>query len=511
MAAIINGFGLRGINGYLVTIEVDTVYGKPMVSIVGMADISIKESRERIESSIKNSGFEFPKMKIVVNLSPSDIRKRGSHYDLGIAIGLLIQSKQINIEEVECYGFIGELSLNGELKPCIGVLPMVLEAKNRGINNLIVPLENLEEASSVKGVNIFAFNNLNEVIQFLQGVNPYKKVELAKNRIIKNEFTVDFSEVRGQDSTLEFIVAAAAGRHNILLAGEPGCGKSMIAKRIPTILPEMTEDEALETTKIHSVAGLLKNRGELVQKRPFRAPHHNASMNSLIGGGIFAMPGEISLAHNGVLFLDEIAEFSKQSLEGLRAPLEDGKVMISRVRSTGEFPANFMLVGAMNPCPCGYSGGSKCKCKDSDIIRYRGRLSGPIMDRIDIQRFLNPVKIEDLRGEVKGVESKVLKERVMKAREIQEKRFKEFNGINDNSKMPSDLIRRFCGLGDEEFELIKMAYKKFNFSARSYDKFLKIARTFADLDGCEKIKKIHLMKALMCREIEKDTSKLMLV
>lgn len=268
MAAIINGFGLRGINGYLVTIEVDTVYGKPMVSIVG------------------------------------------------IAIGLLIQSKQINIEE----------------------------------------------ASSVKGVNIFAFNNLNEVIQFLQGVNPYKKIELAKNRIIKNEFIVDFSEVRGQDSTLEFIVAAAAGRHNILLAGE------------------------------------------------------------------------ISLAHNGVLFLDEIAEFSKQSLEGLRAPLEDGKVMISRVRSTGEFPANFMLVGAMNPCPCGYSGGSKCKCKDSDIIRYRGRLSGPIMDRIDIQRFLNPVKIEDLRGEVKGVESKVLKERVMKAREIQEKRFKEFNGINDNSK-----------------------------------------------------------------------------
>ncbi|MGL4875519.1 MAG: magnesium chelatase domain-containing protein, partial [Clostridium sp.] len=235
MAAIINGFGLRGINGYLVTIEVDTVYGKPMVSIVGMADISIKESRERIESSIKNSGFEFPKMKIVVNLSPSDIRKRGSHYDLGIAIGLLIQSKQISIEEVGGYGFIGELSLNGELKPCIGVLPMVLEAKNRGINNLIVPLENLEEASSVKGVNIFAFNNLNEVIQFLQGVNPYKKVELAKNRIIKNEFTVDFSEVRGQDSTLEFIVAAAAGRHNILLAGEPGCGKSMIAKRIPTI------------------------------------------------------------------------------------------------------------------------------------------------------------------------------------------------------------------------------------------------------------------------------------
>ncbi|MGL5414526.1 MAG: YifB family Mg chelatase-like AAA ATPase [Clostridium sp.] len=511
MAAIINCFGLRGIDGYLVTVEVDTVYGKPMVNIVGMADTSIKESRERIESSVKNSGFEFPKMKIVVNLSPSDIRKRGSHYDLGIAIGLLIQSKQINVSEIESYGFIGELSLNGDLRPCIGVLPMVLEAKTKGINNLIVPVENLEEASSVKGVNIFAFNKLNEVIQFLQGTNPYKKIEVRKNRIVQNDFIVDFSEVRGQDSTLEFIVAAAAGRHNILLAGEPGCGKSMIAKRIPTILPEMTEDEALETTKIHSVAGLLKNRGELVHKRPFRAPHHNASMNSLIGGGIFAMPGEISLAHNGVLFLDEIAEFSKQSLEGLRAPLEDGKVMISRVRSTGEFPSNFMLVGAMNPCPCGYSGGSKCKCKDSDIIRYRNRLSGPIMDRIDIQRFLNPVNIEDLRGEINGVESKTLKERVMVAREIQEFRFREFKGINDNSKMTTDLIKKHCILGEEEFNLIKMAYKKFNFSARSYDKFLKIARTFADLDRCENIKKIHLMKALMCREIEKDTSKLMLI
>ncbi|MGL5416444.1 MAG: YifB family Mg chelatase-like AAA ATPase [Clostridium sp.] len=511
MAEVINCFGIRGIDGYLVKVEVDTVYGKPLVSIVGMADMSIKESRERIESSINNSKFEFPKMKIIINLSPSDIRKKGSHYDLGIAIGLLMQSRQVRVLEIDSYGFIGELSLNGELKPCIGVLPMVIESRDKGIKNLIVPIENLREASVIKGMNIFAFKTLREVVEFLEGTNPYREIEVRENSVIENNFILDFSEVRGQDSSLEFIVAAAAGRHNILLAGEPGCGKSMIAKRIPTILPEMIEEEALETTKIHSVAGLLKNRGELVSKRPFRSPHHNASMNSLIGGGIFAMPGEISLAHNGVLFLDEIAEFSKQSLEGLRAPMEDGKVMISRVRSTSEFPANFMLVGAMNPCPCGYSGGSRCKCKDSEVIRYRNKLSGPIMDRIDIQRFLNPVNIGDLRGEIKGVESKVLKERVMKAREIQEFRFRDFIGINDNSKMTPDLLKRFCHLEDDEFRIIERAYKKFNFSARSYNKFLKIARTFADLDGSEKIKKIHIMKALMCREIEKDTQSLLII
>lgn len=322
MASVVNCFSIAGIDAYVVKIETNTIYGQPSVTIVGLGDTAVKEARERLEAAITHEKFEFPKMKIVINLAPGDIKKSGAHFNLAMAIGLLLQSKQITAEEINSFGFIGELSLNAELRACTGILPMAIEAKCKGINNLIVPRANMEEASLVKGINVLGFETLNEVIEFLEGITPYKDLsELKDKHIIQNNKIIDFEDVHGQDSVIDFIIAAAAGGHNIILSGSPGCGKSMIAKRIPTILPSMTEEEALEVTKIHSVAGLLKNRGTLIKERPFRAPHHNASMNSLIGGGNYAKPGEISLAHNGILFLDEIAEFNRKTLEALRQPI----------------------------------------------------------------------------------------------------------------------------------------------------------------------------------------------
>lgn len=505
MATVVNSFGILGIDGYLVKIETDTIYGQPSICIVGMGDVAVKEARQRLEAAIINSKYEFPKMKIVINLSPSDIQKRGSYYDLGMAVALLVQSKQLNVEELNSYGFIGELSLNGDLRPCTGVLPMIIEAKKRGIRNIIVPLDNLEEASLVKEMNIFAFNTLKEAVEFISGINPYEPINKSRNyHNINNEYIIDFQDVQGQDSAIEFVIVAAAGGHNLLMSGSPGCGKSMVAKRIPTILPSMTEEEALEVTKIYSVSGLLKNRGSLITERPFRSPHHNASMNSLIGGGIFAMPGEISLAHNGVLFLDEIAEFNKKTLDALRQPIEDGKVTIARVKYTHNFPANFMLIAAMNPCSCGYYGENRCHCTDYEVLKYRQRLSGPIMDRIDIQKYFKSVDIMDLSNTKSGPSSKVLREQVERARNIQRERYKDIKGVNYNAMMTPELIKKYCILDDETKKIFKSAYEKFQYSARTYHKFLKVARTFADMEASDNIGKSHIIKALMCREIEKE-------
>jgi len=456
MATVVNSFSITGIDAYVVKIEIDILYGKPYVSIVGMGDTAIKESKERLEAAIINSKFEFPKMKIVINLSPSDVRKSGSHFDSGMAVALLLQSHQIKSEEIDKFAFIGELSLNGDLRPCVGVLPM-------------------------------------------------------KNHKIDNPYIVDFQDVQGQDSAIEFVAVAAAGGHNLLMSGAPGCGKSMIAKRIPTILPPMSEEEALEVTKIYSVAGLLKNRGTLITERPFRSPHHNASMNSLVGGGIFAMPGEISLAHNGILFLDEIAEFNKKTLDALRQPMEDGKISIARVRHTHVFPASFMLVSAMNPCPCGYYGESRCHCTDYEILKYREKLSGPIMDRIDIQKYFRTVNIMDLANNVKGPSSKDLAQKVEVAREIQRKRYEGIIGVSCNAQMTPELIRQHCKLDEESIKMLRLAFDKFRYSARTYHKFLRVARTFADME-CEKnINKSHVIKALMCREIEKEQATMVVV
>ncbi|OPJ65077.1 YifB family Mg chelatase-like AAA ATPase [Clostridium oryzae] len=513
MASVINSFGISGINAYLVKIETDTIYGQPSVSIVGLGDTAVKESKERLEAAVVHTKYEFPKMKIVINLSPCDIKKCGSHFDLGMAIGLLIQSKQIVIEvELDNFAFIGELSLNADLRPCSGILPMVIEAKKLGIKNVIVPKENMEEASLVTGINIFGFRTLNEIIDFLEGTSSYGSIDnLKEEHIVNTKYLVDFSDVQGQNDTIELVMIAAAGGHNILLSGAPGCGKSMIAKRIPTILPAMTEEEALEVTKIYSVSGMLKNRGKLITERPFRAPHHNASTNSLIGGGNNAMPGEISLAHNGVLFLDEIAEFNKRTLDALRQPMEDNIVTVSRVKSTNTYPAKFMLVAAMNPCPCGYYGEKKCKCTDYEVLKYRQKISGPILDRIDIQKNVQGVKFMNLTSSKNGVSSEYIRKKVETARKIQIKRYEKFHGINCNSQMTPDMIKKFCALDQESLQLLQKAYEKYRYSVRTFHKFLKVARTFADIDQSEKILKKHIAKSIMCRELEKEQCNMIVV
>ncbi|MGY0372872.1 YifB family Mg chelatase-like AAA ATPase [Clostridium sp. JNZ J1-5] len=512
MASVINSFAISGIDAYVVNIETDTIYGQPSVSIVGLGDAAVKESRERLEAAINHEKYEFPKMKIVINLAPCDMKKSGSHFDLGMALGILLQTKQITLDEINKFGFIGELSLNGELRPCSGILPMAIEAKRHNITNLIVPKDNLQEASLVKGINIFAFDTLYDVVRFLEDSTTYKPLEEYKDdHRIQRDYLFDFEDVQGQDSAIDYIVAAASGGHNIIMSGSPGCGKSMIAKRIPTILPSMTEEEALEVTKIYSVSGLLKNKGSLITQRPFRSPHHNASMNSLIGGGNNAMPGEISLAHNGVLFLDEIAEFNRKSLEALRQPLEDNIVTISRVKYTNTYPANFMLVAAMNPCPCGYYGNEKCQCTDYEVIKYRQKISGPILDRIDIQKYVQPVDFMELSDYSKGISSNELRKRVEIARKIQSKRYKGIDGVNSNSQMTSSLIKEFCALDGEGKKLLQLAYDRFKFSARSYHKYLKVARTFADIDESKNIRKQDIFKALMCRDLEKEQSNMMVV
>lgn len=512
MASVVNSFAISGIDGYVVRIETDTIYGQPSVNIVGLGDTSVKESRERLEAAIVHAKYEFPKMKIVINLAPGDIKKKGSHFDLGMAIGLLIKSNQIIVDEINTFGFIGELSLNAELRPCSGVLPMVIAAKNNGIKNIVVSKDNLQEASLVKGINIFGFETLPEVISFLDGTETYKQLtNIDGKQIIQRPNLLDFEDVKGQDAIIEFIVAAASGGHNIIMTGAPGCGKSMIAKRIPTILPTMTEEESLEVTKIYSVAGLLKNKGSLITERPFRAPHHNASMNSLIGGGNNAMPGEISLAHNGVLFLDEIAEFNKRTLDALRQPMEDGIVTVSRVKYTNTYPANFMMIAAMNPCPCGHYGTEKCRCTDYEVLKYRQKISGPILDRIDIQKYVQQVDFMDISDYSKGTSSKELRERVERARNIQRKRFKNIENINSNAEMTPSHIRQFCQLENDSKKLLQMAFDRFQYSARTFHKFLKVARTFADMDEAEQIRKQDIAKALMCRDLDKEQSKMIAV
>lgn len=483
-----------------------------MVSIIGLGDTAVKESRDRLEAALIHTKYEFPKMKIVINLAPSDIKKSGSHFDLGMAIALLLQSKQTRVEDIDAFGFIGELSLNGRLKPCPGILLMAIEAKNRGIQNIVVPRDNIREAALVKGINVFGFDNLTDVVSFLDRTKPHNALDEYKyDHVIQRKHLLDFEDVQGHDALVEFIVAAASGGHNFLMSGPPGCGKSMIAKRIPTILPAMEEEEALEVTKIYSVCGLLKNRGSLITERPYRDPHHNASANSLIGGGRNAMPGEISLAHNGVLFLDEIAEFNSIVLEALRQPMEDNKVTISRVKYTHTFPASFMLIAAMNPCPCGYYGHSKCRCTDYEVLKYRRKISGPILDRIDIQKHVQGVDFMNLSSGKKGTSSEVLMERVENARKVQRERFKGISGINCNSQMSTALINEHCILDSEGKKLLQLAFDKYNYSARTFHKFLKVARTFADMDESKTIRKGDIAKALLCRELDREQANMMVV
>ncbi len=510
MASIINSFDISGIEGYRVEIETDTIHGQPSISIIGLGDRAIKEASERIQAAVINEDYEFPKMKIVINLAPGDLKKKGSHFDLGMAIGLLLQSNQIVMdnEKLTNFGFVGELSLNGRLRPCSGVLPMVIAAREAGIENMIVPTENAQEASLVKSVNIFGFEDLISVINFMEGKTKVKATTREINDAYSPDYPVDFSEVKGQDVLIEYVMVAAAGGHNLLMVGPPGCGKSMIARRIPTILPQMSEEEALEVTKIYSVAGLVKNKGDLITQRPFRAPHHSASLNSLIGGGKNAMPGEVSLAHNAVLFLDEVTEFSKKTLEALRQPMEDKEVTIARVNHTNIYPANFMFIAAMNPCPCGYYGSAKCKCTDYEVLKYQQRMSGPIMDRIDIQKYVHPVNFEDVSEVSDGISSNQLRERVEKARKIQRSRYQDIKGINCNAQMNPKLVKKYCELDSESRELLKSSYDRFEYSARTYNKFLKVARTLADLEESKEIRKKDIINVLLTRDLDKEKSRM---
>lgn len=512
MASTIFSFNISGVDGYVVEVETDIIHGLPSVSIVGLGDAAVKEAKERLVSAITAAGFNFPMFKLVINLAPSDMKKRGTHFDLPMAIGILVKSNQINVHQdcLNLFGFIGELSLNAEIRPSSGVLPMVIKAKYEGIRHLIVPKENVQEALLVEGINIYTAETLIDVVALLEGnrsLEPERKSARIKQPTLNEN--LDFSDVKGHEQLIKYITVAAAGNHNLLLSGPPGCGKSMIAKRIPSILPSMTEEEALEVTKIYSVANLLKNKGSLIVNRPFRSPHHSISQNALIGGSQHATPGEVSLSHNGVLFLDEIAEFNRHTLDSLRQPLEDREVTITRVKSTNTYPSNFMLIAAMNPCPCGYYGTDRCRCTDYEIHRYRQKLSGPILDRIDIQKHVSPVNF--FEESYNKITSSQLREKVENARRIQQKRYKNYPSINCNADLTPILIKNYCALDKESEMLIKEAYSRFRYSARTLHKFLKVARTFADLDGSLCIRKVDIINSLMSRDIDKEQQDFLVV
>lgn len=513
MATLIRSFAIQGIDGYGVDIETKMLEGQPSISIIGLGDLAVKEAAERIQAAIDESGYVFPKKRVIISLAPSDKKKSGSHFDLAMAIGVLQQSGDIGAKNLSDYGFIGELSLDGGIRACRGILPRVIAGQKLGIKKIIVPGANFKEASLVHGPEIMGFENLNDVIRYLEGKITgsectSKRSEGNDEALLSN---LDFADVKGQEDVIDAVVLAAAGGHNLLMIGEPGCGKTMIAQRIPTILPEMTETECLEVTKIYSISGLLPNGHSLIKYRPFRSPHHNASLNGLIGGGVNAMPGEVSLAHNGVLFLDELAEFSRRTLDALRQPIEDKQVSISRVNGTHTFPSNFMFVTAMNPCPCGYYPSAKCRCTDYEIIKYRGKISGPIMDRMDIQKEVHPVDFFTMKDQRAAYSSAELRKKVESARKIQQTRYKDETGISCNAQMTTGLIQKYCELDSESLNLLRESSEKYGYSARVIHKLLRLARTSADLGGAEKIRLTDIQKVLTCRELDESTSKMVMV
>lgn len=492
-----------GINAYKIEVEVDVINSLPNISIVGLPDSSVSEAKERVHSAIKNSGFTFPTGRVIVNLAPADIRKEGTNFDLPIAVGIL-KEQGINISDDLTIAFLGELSLDGSLRSVNGILPLVMGLKEQGIKTVFVPEENAKEAALVQDINIFGVKHLTDLVAHFEET-PIKKTIVDINKYLEEnaftDYTYDFKDVKGQQKAKKALEIAVAGAHNLLMSGSPGSGKTMMAKCMASILPPLELQEALELTKIYSISGLLTADKPLMTKRPYRAVHHTASPNGIIGGGSTPKPGEITLAHRGVLFLDEMVEFPRNVLEVLRQPLEDGEVVISRSKHSIKYPCNFILLGAMNPCPCGYLGDKEkqCTCTDYQIQRYRSKLSGPLLDRIDLVINVPRLTTDELiNSNVESEPSAVIRERVIKARKIQAKRY-ENDGILTNSELTAEMIKKYCKLDSASESIMKMATQKYQLSGRRYNRVLKIARTIADLVGAENIASVHLTQALQYR------------